>query len=178
MMNSNLAYVIQYVTLLAESIENGRVAFELKYSSRNIEDKIFIISKLVLLHPQHFNKLLKIQQSKSTLESKLLKIQGPRNFEKTSLNSECQSKEIWGYDCPFKHEPKVLDHNFPYSMGGPTHPAYNKRILCRWHNMIKSNDIHNFNFEGLFIEYQMHTQNERKHWLDIQLEKITKEFNL
>ena len=84
---------------------------------------------------------------------------------------------MWGYECPFPKSEKVLDHEFPYSLGGPTNNAFNKRILCKWHNMIKANDIHNYPWEKIFDEYNYYSKNDMRHWIDEQIDKIQYELN-
>jgi hypothetical protein len=124
--------------------------------------------KIALLHPNHFQfigitgtEINKIQE----------KIQGKRSFTSGHVSFKCSSIEIWGYECPFQNEILVLDHDYPYSFGGPTDNAFNKRTLCRWHNMIKGNDIHFYNWNQLFENYLESINNQRKHWIDLQLEK-------
>ncbi len=135
-----------------------------------------ILKKLALLHPEHYYLILKTETSR--INSKIELIQGNRSFPQIDDTEKCQSEELWGYICPFTIENKVQDHEFPYSLGGPTNKAFNRRILCRWHNMIKANDIHNYPWEKLFNQYEYYIKTNRVHWVDEQLNKIIKEFNL
>ena len=176
-MDSDNIIAAQYVKLLSESIYIGWVNFEKKYESISFDNETLIISKLVLLHPIHFEELSNQQQSKLSIESKIINIQGNRSFSRSEIIVNCQSKQIWGYECPFINEPKVLDHDFPYSLGGPTR-EHNKRILCRWHNMIKANDIHNYNWQKIFKDYNFYKLQKREHWIDSQVLKIKKIFNI
>ena len=171
-MTKNIQYSKRYLQFLIMTFNEGWIASYNQIESQlNIEDSILL--KISLLHPYHFNlnelngvELTKLQE----------KIQGRRSFLNTNSGAKCSSNEIWGYDCPFSHEILVLDHDFPYSLGGPTDNAYNKRILCRWHNMIKGNDIHTYNWSNLFEDYLDLKITKRKHWVDIQIEKLEVEF--
>lgn len=174
---SNNSYAALYVKLLSESINIGWINFEEKYNSIKPDIEILIISKLVLLHPKHYEELLSLQQSKLSIEYKINNIQGKRSFARTDITESCESKYIWGYDCPFTNEPKAFDHDFPYSLGGPT-KDFNKRVLCRWHNMIKANDIHNYNWIKIFKEYNYYKQDNRVHWIDSQIQIIKTAFNI
>ena len=173
-MLSNIEYTKVYLLYLIKSFNDGWITFfsNLKQQS-NIEE--LILMKMSLLHPYHLqSKELNGIEFREIQE----KIQGRRAFLTNPITDKCSSFEIWGYECPFTHETLVLDHDFPYSLGGPTDNAYNKRILCRWHNMIKGNDIHTYNWKKLINDYKDLRQIETKHWVDLQLEKIKLEFKI
>ena len=141
----------------------------------NLSGEEYVIHKLSLLNPSMYEY---IDISKSKQFDKIQEcVQGPRSFKKTPMKRKCESKDLWGYDCPFNSNFFAFDHDFPYSLGGPTNEAFNKRILCKWHNMVKSNDIHNFDWKGLFEEYFYYQSQKRIHWIDEQLNKLAFEFN-
>lgn len=82
---------------------------------------------------------------------------GDRSFPAAEPNAKCRSIEIWGYDCPFKGEKIHIDHIFPQSKGGLTHPQ-NAMHLCKEHNMSKFTDIHFLPWESML---------ERKQWVEV-----------
>lgn len=148
------------------------------FTKKKIEKSI--IAKLAILHPQNFEKHLGKPISKDKITQLQKEIQGPRSFmtQRNNRNmNQCQSLDMWGYECPFPESDKALDHEFPYSLGGPTNNAFNMRILCKWHNMIKANDIHNYPWEKLFDEYNYYSKNDMRHWIDEQIDKIQHELN-
>ena len=93
-------------------------------------------------------------------------IQGYRSFKQE--NGKCQSKLIWGYECPIHSLLCHGDHLFPYSMGGPTISA-NKLLLCRYHNMVKATDIHLFPWEE---------KENRLIWLDSHIKNIANRISI
>jgi len=136
-----------------------------------------ILHKLSLINPAVFkliNGNLNGIQSSKIQE----RIQGSRTFKTKPITGKCESHRLWGYECPFDSPILVYDHDFPYSLGGPTNDAYNKRVLCKWHNMFKNNDIHNFDWTKLFFDFEHFKSTSRHHWIDEQLEKIKNEFNV
>lgn len=143
-------------------------------NGQNNEDEI--IHKISLLNPSMYKFINAIRESE--FNQIQLRVQGNRTFQQRPFENKCESKTLWGYDCPIDSSVIVYDHDFPYSLGGPTNEAYNQRLLCRWHNMVKSNDIHNYDWEALFIEYKYFRDQSRSHWIDEQLEKIKHEFNI
>lgn len=71
----------------------------------------------------------------------------------------CQSRLIWGYECPLTDEAVEADHLFPRSLGGPT-VAANQLPLCRIHNAWKCADLLAFpweNGEPLWLDDQLTT---------------------
>ena len=171
-------WAMKYVEFLAQSFELGWLKFAKTHGEGlNFEEKI--IFKLTLLHPEHYFNLSGGKIDKSTFKKKQLDIQGKRLFPKASIKNNCECQKFWGYPCPFPNTVLYADHDFPYSLGGPTHNALNKKYLCRWHNMVKSNDIHVYDWKGLFNDYKYHFENEGlEHWIDQQLKKIIYYFNL
>lgn len=136
-----------------------------------------VLTKLALLHPMLYLSLLPEERHNKATNFQE-KIQGKRIFTLPSKEIKCSGIELWGYECPLLSEPLVMDHDFPYSLGGPTDNALNKRVLCRWHNMIKGSDIHIFNWEKLFADIRFSHINKRPHWIEQQLDKIIYEANL
>lgn len=174
--NERNLYAKKYLSYLVDSFDKGwKLSYEEHSKNSNIDE--LVLSKLVLLHPTHF-RLFFPAFSKEDIDKLQFKIQGKRSFPIVSSRKKCCAIEIWGYDCPFTNEILVRDHDFPYSMGGPTDNAYNKKVLCRWHNMIKGNDIHTFNWQKLFEDYNYSQIEKRTHWIDSQLFAIRNEFNL
>lgn len=118
------------------------------------------LEKLALLHPEHFNSLdLPNHTNTKTLQTS---IQGNRRFASQQSNVLCQSMLIWGYECPIETDLQQ-DHLFPYSLGGPT-VGTNRIWLCRYHNMVKTSDIHCFPWEEL--------EQRCGPWLDNQIDKM------
>ena len=118
--------------------------------------------KLALLHPDHYKKLsLPDYLSKKNYQQ----IRGKRSFNsRNSITTKCQASIIWNYECQNKTEIQA-DHLFPYSMGGPT-IEQNRINLCKYHNMVKSSDIHCFPWNE--------TRQWIDPWLDNQIIKIRK----
>jgi hypothetical protein len=88
---------------------------------------------LALVYPRHYEDLVSAE-----------KVRGPRHFDAEIGKEPCRAEIIWGYRC--NAQAASADHLFPYSLGGPT-IASNKVHLCRFHNEMKSNDIHLFPWE-------------------------------
>ncbi len=143
--------------------------------SQGFEEEVLL--KLALSHPDIYVPILSKKSNSSPSQIQEV-IQGKRSFNPTFHAENCSSKELWGYDCPWLSEPLELDHDFPYSMGGPTDSACNKRVLCSWHNRLKGNDIHVYNWVQLFDEVKYHRESNREHWIDQQFKKILYEANL
>jgi len=87
---------------------------------------------------------------------------GDRVFSPADKSSRCRSAEIWGYQCPFINEKIHIDHIFPQSKGGLTHPL-NAMHLCREHNMSKFTDIHFLPWEKML---------ERKQWIELAFKHL------
>lgn len=116
-----------------------------------------LIMKLALIHPEHFvNAGIDEKQYKEI-------VQGKRSFGPNFRTSNCESELIWGYSCNLNDDIEQ-DHLFPYSLGGKTIPA-NRVFLCKYHNQVKSSDIHNFPWENL--------RERVEPWLDEQLGKAS-----
>lgn len=173
-MHMNHELILKYFKELEYCSKHG---WKKQYDSlKSFHGMASLIRKMSLINPESF-KNENIARRKGTEEIQKL-IQGPRAFKRHEIHHGCQAVEIWGYNCPFKSNDLVFDHDFPYSLGGPTSNAFNKKVLCRWHNMVKSNDIHNFDWEGLLKEYNYYQSNGRVHWIDDQINKIKFELNL
>jgi hypothetical protein len=176
-LNSNISLTKKYLVFLRESLTIGWKEYH-DYLMQIESKQDCILGKLALLHPDHYKKL-NPKLDKAGLALVQDKIQGKRTFNYSINYQKCSSIELWGYECPLHDEPLVWDHDFPYSFGGTTDNTGNKRLLCRWHNMIKGNDIHIYNWLKLVDDYhQFQRDNGRIHWIDLQIEKIIKEFNL
>lgn len=123
----------KYLGTLARvaTIEDWREA-----SSRALGQQIQGPETFALLHPQYF------------AEDPVLtvRLQGSRQFKPAELAAVeghgCQSKRIWGYACDLSSGSSLnADHVFPYALGGPTISS-NLLPLCRYHNQVKTHDIH------------------------------------
>lgn len=122
-----------------------------------------IYEKLSLLHPDHIDSLdLPYSQKKSEIQSL---VQGPRQFKPHHIKQSCDSRKLWGYSCKLD-QPLEQDHLFPYSLGGPT-ISTNRIFLCKYHNMVKSCDIHILPWNDI--------NNWIPLWVDNQLNKLYKE---
>lgn len=170
-------YTITYLKSFKKVIEDGWMI-----SFKTIDNYCFeerIILKLVLLNPKTQISLVSNSavNKEKIVKDKIPIIQGPRTFTGKVQLPSCQAIDIWGYDCPFDQADLVNDHLFPYSLGGVTSDAYNLRVLCHWHNQIKSSDIHVYPWEKLFNEYAHYQKTDQKHWIDEQIEKIMFHFN-
>ena len=180
MLKSQNENVTIYIDYLVKCGEIGWLEF--KSYSDELNQKNLIIAKLALLHPSHFKKMRligNINNKKSHLEKLQKQIQGERTYKKHPRGKNCQSKIIWGYECQFDNRHLVYDHKYPYSFGGPTDNANNRLILCHWHNMVKSNDIHCYDWDNLFKDYEVSRKiKDDIHWLDEQINKIITVFNL
>lgn len=94
---------------------------------------------LALVHPDWIHEL--------DLEPRsLTAVFGPRDFtDKPLANDRCESRLIWGYECPLPRDLQI-DHLFPYALGGATLPG-NRIHLCRNHNNLKGVDVHVYPWE-------------------------------
>lgn len=126
----------QYLDSLELSLQiNWLEQYEL-YRKRQLS----LPSAFALVHPWHYEDLT---------STEVASVRGNRRFSKeVSMKSIlCSSEIIWGYKCCRRLREKVqADHLFPYSLGGST-VASNKIYLCKFHNQMKSNDIHLFPWE-------------------------------
>tara|TARA_B100001250_G_scaffold362836_1_gene341798 strand:+ start:872 stop:1438 length:567 start_codon:yes stop_codon:yes gene_type:complete len=164
----------KYITFLSESFNIGwQNTFKKINKDLPIED--FVLLKLILIHPSHISSFFAIK-TKPQINSKQQQIQGKRIFTE-NLYKECESERFWGYKCPFQEKDLVADHAFPYSLGGPTKGA-NLRCLCKWHNMIKANDIHCYPWEDLIKDYQNKIEHNMTHWIDNQFDVFVRECNI
>jgi hypothetical protein len=175
-MLSKVNYTKEYLECLVFGYNNGFIGLlhRIKSSKSLREETLF---KLVLLHPAIYLPVVSKKTAATPTEIQEL-IQGKRAFSSSFHETICSSKELWGYDCPLFSEPLVLDHDFPYSLGGATDSAMNKRVLCRWHNMLKGNDIHVYDWKKLFEDVTYYKQIGREHWIDKQFTQILYQANL
>jgi hypothetical protein len=60
--------------------------------------------------------------------------------------NHCNSRLLWGYECPFDGGVMHSDHLFPWALGGHT-VGGNRVVLCNAHNSMKSSDIHVYPWE-------------------------------
>jgi len=158
----------KYIRFLSDSFNIG---WEKQYQKINkkisIEDELVL--KLTLIHPFHLKDLIPDINKRKI---KQLQIQGKRIFD-TKVFKKCESEKFWGYQCPFPNDNLVADHAFPYSLGGPT-KGVNLRCLCKWHNMVKSNDIHCYPWEDLVKCYT----NNKEHWINNQIDVFVQKCNI
>lgn len=127
-----------------------------------------IFRAVALIHPDH---LLEIDgQRDFHADDARCRLQGPRQFSAVGQPAVrgCQSELIWGYCCNLDGGLQQ-DHLFPYSLGGPT-VATNQIGLCRYHNMVKTSDIHCYPWEQ--VEARMTP------WLPGQIEKVRRVFEI
>ena len=102
-----------------------------------------IWEKFALIHPLHAGEHKDITLRKEAWKA----VQGPSSFApKRSAVVECQAVVVWGYQCPVTGENMEQDHLFPHSLGGITCDR-NQIWLCRYHNMLKGNDVHCYPWE-------------------------------
>jgi hypothetical protein len=95
--------------------------------------------KLCLIHPDWFEPEIKIGDDP----------RGRRAFSTIPpVGQVCQSNAVWGYDCSIDDGMLVADHLYPFSAGGPTE-SRNLVWLCKWHNSVKSSDIHLVDWEAV-----------------------------
>lgn len=68
---------------------------------------------------------------------------GSRGFtmQKPKVDQRCESVRFWGVDCQLHVDALHADHDWPWSLGGPTHQG-NLTWLCSYHNLCKGSDIH------------------------------------
>jgi len=99
--------------------------------------KLDLYQTMALLHPEHYPEPVSGTDPR-----------GRRAFTLNASDSRCYSEVIWGYECPIVDTEAgvVADHIFPYALGGVTQST-NRITLCRWHNSIKTCDIHFFPWE-------------------------------
>lgn len=113
------------------------------YNDSKCDDAWF--RRMALIHPDHYRFFEEYEQRKRAANG-VCPIRGRRNFESDAGSLECQSNIVWGYVCDLEQYQIVNDHQFPYSLGGPT-LASNKIYLCKLHNALKAADIHFFKWE-------------------------------
>ena len=130
-----IEYAIRYLTFDADTrdLTWGEVATQLN----NCE--FFNLPELmVLIHPRFMQEF--------GLHPK--NILGGDFTAGTATGQKCRSIDLWGYECPFTSAKIHIDHSFPRSRGGATHPL-NAMYLCQEHNLPKSSDIHMYGWEDL-----------------------------
>ena len=152
-MTSNYIAVANYLQALDRSLSIGWKEF---YRQRSGS----IYESLALLHPWHYDEIdLPEHLTQSSIQ---VNIQGNRNFKAGKIGSHCHSSLLWGYECELDVVLQ-MDHLFPYSLGGPTISG-NMLTLCKYHNMVKSSDIHCYPW-GQFDKWAIP-------WVVTQVEKI------
>ncbi len=128
-----------YLERLNSNLSKGWNIIYEDYSKGHLD----FFDKITMIHPD-FIKSIHLPNHISH-DNLIRDIQGKRLFKQE--NGSCQSKLLWGYECPYNNNLLCHgDHLFPYSMGGPTISA-NKLLLCHYHNMVKSTDIHLYPWE-------------------------------
>lgn len=126
----------RYFAFLEKTRDMTWAALHEMYRRRELEPP----EAMALVHPRYYEELGRAAES----------VRGPRGFEKFGAitGRRCEAERIWGYLCPsLGTEPLCADHQFPYSLGGPT-VAQNIRYLCQAHNRMKSTDIHFYPWEA------------------------------
>jgi hypothetical protein len=152
MINPRYDQARMYLEALNESLRNSWL--------EQVDKPLSIFQKLALLHPDHYGALdLPCNKSVEVIKQQ---IQGKRKFERTIITAKCECHIVWGYDCRLDTILE-LDHLFPYALGGPT-IGTNRITLCKYHNMVKSSDVHCFPWE--FYEKWCVP------WVDMQLKKL------
>ena len=100
------------------------------------QKKAYGAESLVLVHPYWYGR-----EGADNKEDPC-PVRGNRGFKvQQPPGQKCQSKELWGYDCPFDQTRLSADHRFPFSLGGPT-KGTNLIWLCSVHNLAKAADWH------------------------------------
>lgn len=103
--------------------------------SELVEKTPFCAEMLVLVHPFWYGR-------EGSDNTETCPVRGPRTFTVGQpRGAKCQSRELWGYDCPFDQVNLSADHRFPFSLGGPT-LGTNLIWLCKVHNGAKAADWH------------------------------------
>lgn len=143
----------KYLLSLEKSLMLGWLNFYNNHSNS-------ISDKLALIHPDHYEEIDLDDHLANGAAQK--KMQGNRSFPILKTPEKCQSNLLWNYNCHLDGAIEQ-DHLFPYSLGGPTIPR-NKIFLCRYHNMVKSSDIHCFPWEA--------TDQWITPWIDSQIEQM------
>ncbi len=152
-MNQRCLEVSNYLRCLDSSLRIGW----LNTFNRPVKS---IHDRFSLLHPWHLSEIdLPPHHSVDSIQKV---IQGDRNFRGKLASKACTSKYLWGYDCEFNSDIQK-DHLFPYSLGGPTVNG-NMLGLCRYHNMVKSSDVHCYPWEDFGVWAEP--------WLDLQIDKL------
>jgi hypothetical protein len=152
------SHVQFYFRALEESLIKG-------WRSFHNERQEGIYGKLALLHPDHLREL---NLSSGVIQQLQITIQGERVFPRSGQHVGCRADDFWGYRCQMEG-PLQWDHVFPYSLGGPTLPG-NRIGLCRYHNMVKSSDIHCYPWDKFDIWAAP--------WIDAQIGKIERALRL
>jgi len=122
----------QYIVELHEALRMGWRYYYNNLELKYYKDNCTYINAMVLLHPWLFDMY------PATLE-----LRGSRNFSRNELKAidKCAAEHLWGYSCSYEHYELAADHVFPYSLGGVS-TTENMLYLCKFHNAMKSNDIH------------------------------------
>jgi len=118
----------------------------------NLNPEFKLPEFLVLIHPRFMENL--------ALDKKI--VLGGDFPQNTTKGQKCRSKDVWGYECPYRNALIHVDHSFPRSRGGATHPL-NAMYLCDHHNLMKSSDVHLYPWENLELN---------REWIDRIFEKI------
>lgn len=132
---ARISWTESYLVALQESLQQSwewEASFALY-----CRGELTLVRAVALVHPAHYEGLAKMEV-----------ICGPRNFpgEVGQARMECRAELLWGYRCPLSRPKIVLDHLFPYALGGPT-IAENKLLLCDTHNLMKGSDLHVYPWE-------------------------------
>ena len=144
-----ISYAIRYLQFDASTRD---LTWLESVNSFNSRGEFKLPELMVLIHPRFMKAL--------DLDVKLL-LGG--DFAPNAIDGQkCRSEEVWGYECPFVSSKIHIDHSFPRSRGGATHPM-NAMYLCDNHNLMKSSDVHMYPWEKLELNLE---------WINATLEKI------
>ena len=149
LIEKRIAFAIRYLRFDAETREMTWLEASNLFNSIN---SYSLPELMVLIHPRFLNDL--------NLKDKA--ILGGDFVSYTSSGQKCRSLDLWGYACPFQNSKIHIDHSFPRSRGGATHPQ-NAMYLCEEHNLPKSSDVHIYPWEELPSNIE---------WVDLILERL------
>jgi len=149
LVEKRIAYAIRYLEFDASTRELTWVDSVYEF---NLNPEFKLPELMVLIHPRFMKAL--------DLDPKV--VLGGDFTPNVTHGQKCRSKEVWGYECPFINAKIHVDHSFPRSRGGATHPM-NAMYLCDNHNLMKSSDVHMYPWEKLELNLD---------WINTTLEKI------
>jgi hypothetical protein len=123
-----------YLEALARTFQSDWLDLYQQYK----EGQLPLTDAMALAHPENYPEL-----------HDGIDIRGERAFPplRHPHGLRCESALIWGYTCGLDPAGALAaDHLFPWAMGGPT-VATNQVMLCRYHNLVKTSDVHVYPWE-------------------------------